>query len=154
LGYYKEPELTAEVITPDGWFRTGDLGAFDDDGYVYIKGRLKNMIVGASGENIYPEEIEAVINRFKHVLESVVVQKKGKLVAMVHFNMEEIESRYKEMKEQAHDYVDKKIEELSKELHQFVNSQVNKFSRVQIVIAHLEPFEKTATKKIKRFLYY
>ncbi len=154
LGYYKEPELTAEVITSNGWFKTGDLGAFDEQGYVFIKGRLKNMIVGASGENIYPEEIEAVINRFKLVLESVVVQKKGKLVAMVHFNMEEIEAKYKDLKEQANVYVEKQLEELTVELQQFVNSQVNKFSRVQIVVAHLEPFEKTATKKIKRFLYY
>ncbi|MGF7141521.1 AMP-binding protein [Roseimarinus sediminis] len=153
-GYYKEPELTAEVITPDGWFRTGDLGCFDKSGYLFIKGRLKNMIVGASGENIYPEEIEAIINRFKHVLESVVVQKKGKLVALVHFNREELEGKYKDLKEQANQYIDKQLEELSSELQQFVNSQVNKFSRVQVVVAHPEPFEKTATKKIKRFLYY
>ena len=153
-GYYKEPELTAEVLTEDGWFKTGDLGCFDESGYLFIKGRLKNMIVGASGENIYPEEIEAVINRFKHVLESVVVQKKGKLVAMVHFNMEELEAKYKDIKEQANNYLDKYIDELTVELQQFVNSKVNKFSRVQVVVAHLEPFEKTATKKIKRFLYY
>lgn len=154
LGYFKEPELTAEVITPDGWFRTGDLGSFDKSGYVFIKGRLKNMIVGASGENIYPEEIEAIINRFKYVIESVVVQKKGKLVAMVHFNMEEIEMKIKDFKEHANQYLEKHLDDLSSELQEFVNSQVNKFSKVQVVVAHLEPFEKTATKKIKRFLYY
>ncbi|MCF8362866.1 MAG: AMP-binding protein [Prolixibacteraceae bacterium] len=153
-GYYKEPKLTAEVLTDDGWFKTGDLGCFDESGYLFIKGRLKNMIVGASGENIYPEEIEAVINRFKHVVESVVVQKKGRLVAMVYFNMEEIESRYNDLKEQAGQYVDKQLADLSTELQQFVNSRVNKYSRVQVVIAHATPFEKTATKKIKRFLYY
>jgi long-chain acyl-CoA synthetase len=153
-GYYKEPELTAEVLTDDRWFKTGDLGCFDESGYLFIKGRLKNMIVGASGENIYPEEIEAVINRFKHVVESVVVQKKGRLVAMVYFNMEEIESRYNDLKEQAGQYVDKHLADLSTELQQFVNSRVNKYSRVQVVIAHATPFEKTATKKIKRFLYY
>ncbi|HKK80957.1 MAG TPA: AMP-binding protein [Prolixibacteraceae bacterium] len=153
-GYYKEPELTAEVLTDDGWFKTGDLGCFDESGYLFIKGRLKNMIVGASGENIYPEEIEAVINRFKHVVESVVVQKKGRLVAMVHFNMEEIEAKYREMKEQAGQYVDKQLDDLTVELQQFVNSRVNKYSRVQVVIASATPFEKTATKKIKRFLYY
>lgn len=153
-GYYKEPEITAEVITKDGWFRTGDLGCFDKSGYLFIKGRLKNMIVGASGENIYPEDIEAVINRFKHVLESVVVQKKGKLVAMVHFNREELDTKFHHLKEQANLYVDKHVEELAIELKQFVNSQVNNFSRVQFVIAHVEPFEKTATKKIKRFIYY
>jgi long-chain acyl-CoA synthetase len=153
-GYYKEPEITAEVLTADGWFKTGDLGSFDNSGYLFIKGRLKNMIVGASGENIYPEEIEAVINRFKHVLESVVVQQKGRLVALVHFNHEELENMYKDFKEQANQYIDQRLEELSKELQVFVNSQVNKFSRVQVVVAHPEPFEKTATKKIKRFLYY
>jgi long-chain acyl-CoA synthetase len=142
------------VLTDDGWFKTGDLGCFDESGYLFIKGRLKNMIVGASGENIYPEEIEAIINRFRHVVESVVVQKKGRLVAMVYFNMEEIESRYNDLKEQAGQYVDKHLADLSTELQQFVNSRVNKFSRVQVVIAHVTPFEKTATKKIKRFLYY
>lgn len=154
IGYYKEPELTQEVLTEDGWFKTGDLGKFDKSGYLFIKGRLKNMIVGSSGENIYPEEIEAIINRFKFVLESVVVQKKGKLVAMVHFNIEELESRYKDMKDQANQFIDKKIEELLIELQEHVNSQVNKFSKLQLVVAQPVPFEKTATKKIKRFLYY
>jgi len=153
-GYYKEPELTADVITPEGWFRTGDLGCFDKTGYLSIRGRLKNMIVGASGENIYPEEIEEIINRFKHVLESVVVQKKGKLVAMVHFNMEELESKYAYLKDQANQYVENYLNELTKELQLYVNSKVNKFSKVQLVVAQIEPFEKTATKKIKRFLYY
>ncbi len=153
-GYYKEPELTKSVLTDDGWFRTGDLGCFDKSGYLFIKGRLKNMIVGASGENIYPEEIEEIINRFKYVLESVVVQKKGKLVAMVHFNMEELQLKYQSIKEHANQKIDNYVEELSKELQVYVNSQVNKFSRVQLVVAHAEPFEKTATKKIKRFLYY
>lgn len=152
-GYYKEPELTAEVITPDGWFRTGDLGCVDNEGFVFIKGRLKNMIVGASGENIYPEEIEAVINRFKHVLESLVVQEEGRLVAMVHFNREELESKFHHLKERAHHAIEQHLKELSAELHQFVNERVNKFSRIQQVITHHEPFEKTATKKIKRFLY-
>jgi len=153
-GYYKEPEITKEVLVDGGWFRTGDLGCFDKKGYLAIKGRLKNMIVGASGENIYPEEIEAIINRFKYVLESVVVQKKGKLVAMVHFNMDELQNKYSSLKEQANQLVDSYLDELAKELQEYVNSKVNKFSRVQLVIAHLEPFEKTATKKIKRFLYY
>jgi long-chain acyl-CoA synthetase len=153
-GYYKEPELTQEVLTEDGWFKTGDLGCFDASGYLFIKGRLKNMIVGASGENIYPEEIEEIINRFKYVLESLVVQQKGKLVAMVHFNMEELQDKYQHLKEQASQFIEKHIEELTKELQEYVNSRVNKFSRIQRVVAHLEPFKKTATKKIKRFLYH
>ena len=153
-GYYKEPELTQEVLTEDGWFKTGDLGCFDTSGYLFIKGRLKNMIVGAIGENIYPEEIEEIINRFKYVLESLVVQQKGKLVAMVHFNMEELQDKYQHLKEQASQFIEKHIEELTKELQEYVNSRVNKFSRIQRVVAHLEPFKKTATKKIKRFLYH
>ncbi len=153
-GYYKEPELTKQVITEDGWFKTGDLGCFDDSGFLFMKGRLKNMIVGASGENIYPEEIEEIINRFKYVLESVVVQKKGKLVAMVHFNREELMNKYQSLMEQAESIIDSKIEELTKELQEYINTHVNKFSKVQMVIPHNEPFEKTATKKIKRFLYY
>jgi len=153
-GYYKEPELTKEVLTEDGWFKTGDTGCFDKSGYLFIKGRVKNMIVGASGENIYPEEIEAIINRFKYVLESIVVQQKGKLVALVHFNMEELQNTYQHLKDQAGQFIEKHIEELTKELHEYVNARVNKFSRIQRVIAHLEPFQKTATKKIKRFLYH
>ncbi len=92
LGYYKNPEATAEVLTPDGWFRTGDLGEFDADGWLYIKGRLKNMIVGPSGENIYPEEIESVLNSHVCVSDSIVTEQEGRLVALVHFNTEELEA--------------------------------------------------------------
>jgi len=153
-GYYKEPELTKDVFTKDGWFRTGDLGKFDKSGFLYIKGRIKNMIVGASGENIYPEEIESVINRMEYVLESLVVEKKGRLVAMVHLNMEEIEQRVKQLKEEAVSKVNSRIDEILKEIQQKVNSEVNKFSRVQQVVLQPVPFEKTPTHKIKRFLYY
>jgi long-chain acyl-CoA synthetase len=152
-GYYREPDITSQVLTPEGWFRTGDLGIFDRDGNLYIKGRLKNVIIGASGENIYPEEIESVINRFQFVAESVVVEQKGRLVALVHFNMEELEKQFLHIKEDARQHIEKKIEELNKELQHFVNSKVNKHSRIQSVVPYQEPFEKTATKKIKRFLY-
>jgi len=152
-GYYNEPEITAQVLMPGGWFRTGDLGIFDREGYLFIKGRLKNVIVGASGENIYPEEIESVINQFQYVVESVVVEQKGKLVALVHFNYEELEKQFANFKDEARQQVEKKIEEMKAELQQFVNSQVNRYSRVQSVIIQDTPFEKTATKKIKRFLY-
>jgi len=154
MGYYKEPEKTKEVLTEDGWFKTGDLAKMDKDNYLYIEGRLKNMIVGASGENIYPEEIESVINNFKHVVESIVVEKKGKLVAMVHFNYEELEQQYKYLKKEVEDYVDHTVDELIEELQVYVNSRVNKFSQVQMVVAHVDPFQKTATHKIKQFLYY
>lgn len=153
-GYYKEPELTKEVITPDGWLKTGDLGYFDKDNFLFLKGRRKNMIVGASGENIYPEEIESVINNFNYVLESIVVEKKGKLVALVHFNYEELEKQFHYLKEEAVAFAKKKAEELKIELQDYVNSRVNKFSRIYEVVPHLIPFEKTATQKIKRYLYY
>lgn len=152
-GYYREPELTAEILTPDGWLKTGDLGVMDRDGYLYIKGRLKNVIILSGGENIYPEEIESVINNFKHVLDSLVLEQKGKLVALVHFNREEIEQRYGHLQQEFIDFVERMIEELRNELQQYVNHRMNRFSQVQAVIVHPEPFEKTATMKIKRYLY-
>lgn len=152
-GYYKEPEMTAEVLTPDGWFKTGDLGLLDNKNNLFIKGRLKNMIVGASGENIYPEEIESVINNFRFVVESLVVEKKGKLVAYVHLNMEELEKKYQTLKQDMSDIYDQKKEELLAEIKEYVNSQVNKFSQIHRVELQPVPFQKTATLKIKRFMY-
>lgn len=152
-GYFKEPEMTAEVITSDGWFKTGDLGTMDSSNNLYIKGRLKNMIVGASGENIYPEEIESVINNSQFVVESLVVQQKGKLVAYVHLNMEELEKKYHNLTQDMAEKYEEKKEELLAELKDYVNSQVNKFSQIYKVIFQPVPFQKTATLKIKRFLY-
>jgi long-chain acyl-CoA synthetase len=152
-GYYKAPEITKEVFTEDGWFKTGDRGNFDKNNLLYIKGRIKTMIVGASGENIYPEEIESVINKMRFVLESLVIEKKGKLVAMIHLNMDEIEANFKHMKAEAQQYIHEKSEEILREIHKKVNEEVNKFSRIQQVILQRDPFEKTPTKKIKRFLY-
>jgi long-chain acyl-CoA synthetase len=152
-GYYKEPELTKEVMTKDGWFKTGDLGILDETNYLFIRGRSKNVIIGPGGENIFPEDIESVINNFKHVTESLVIQQKGKLVAMVHFNREEIEEKYRHMKEEFSEFMEEKYKELNKELHAYVNARVNKFSKIQNVINQKEEFVKTATKKIKRFLY-
>lgn len=152
-GYYKAPEITKEVFTSDGWFKTGDKGKFDKQNSLYVRGRIKTMIVGASGENIYPEEIETVINKMRFVLESLVVEKKGKLVAMIHLNREEIEQNFKHLKEEAQQYIHEKSEEILKEIHKKVNEEVNKFSRIQQVVLQPNPFEKTPTKKIKRFLY-
>ena len=152
-GYYKEPAITEQVLTPDGWFKTGDLGVFDRDRKLYIKGRLKNVIVGSSGENIYPEEIESVINNFRHVIESIVIQKKGKLVALVHINREEIEEAYQHLREEVSQFVEKRTEEILLELKIYVNTRVNKFSQLHNIVLQQDPFQKTATKKIKRFLY-
>jgi long-chain acyl-CoA synthetase len=152
-GYYNEPEMTKEVLTPDGWFKTGDLGSMDRNNYLFIKGRLKNMILGASGENIYPEEIESVINNFRFVVESLVIQQKGKLVAYVHLNMEELEKRYQNLKQDMAKQIEEKKNEILSEIQDYVNSKVNKFSQINKVVLQPVPFQKTATLKIKRFLY-
>ncbi len=152
-GYYREPEMSAEVLSPDGWFKTGDLGSLDSKGNLYIKGRIKNMIVGASGENIYPEEIESVINNFHYVTESLVIQQKGKLVAYVHLNMEELEKKYYNLKADMTKQLEEKKEELLAELKEYVNSNVSKFCQINKVVLQPVPFQKTATLKIKRFLY-
>ncbi len=170
-GYYKEPELTKQTFTEDGWIRTGDLGVFDKDGFLYIKGRIKNLILGPSGENIYPEEIEAIINSFENVNESLVIEREGKLVALVHFDFESIEKKatewIAEQCKKANDYlkcqeqklkdkytaVNQYLEHISKQLKEYVNQRVNRSSRIAKVEIQKEPFVKTATKKIKRFMY-
>ncbi len=150
--YYKDPERTAESITADGWFRTGDLGRIDQDAYLYITGRLKNMILGPSGENIYPEAIESVISRSDLVLEALVYQDAGKLVARVHFDYEKLDVRFTSQglsESQARS----RIQEILEEIKQSVNEQVSAFCRISRVIEQMEPFEKTPTQKIKRHLY-
>lgn len=150
IGYYKDPEATADSFTSDGWFRTKDLGLFDQDGYLYIKGRLSNMILGPSGENIYPEEIENVLNSHALVNDSLVREDNmGKLVAIVYFNREELERKYKTMKEE----LGIRMENIKHELLAYVNSKVNRFSKISTVIEQKDEFEKTPTHKIKRFLY-
>ena len=153
LGYYKNEEMTKEVLTDDGWFKTGDLGSFDKNGMLTHKGRLKSMIVGPSGENIYPEEIESLINKFEFVEESLVIEDKGSLVALVHFNMEELEQKLKEITSDASIKIEDKVVELKADLLEYINSKVNKSSKLQDIIDYVEPFKKTATNKIKRYLY-
>lgn len=153
-GYYKEPDMTAEVLDQDGWFRTGDLGVMDKNGNLYLKGRSKNMILGASGENIYPEEIEAIINGMDGVVESVVYQHKGKLVAQVYLNAEEFSKKYHEMLKTAINYEEelkKRLDNYLKELKEKVNQSVGKHAQLSEMQRTEEPFEKTATMKIKRF---
>jgi len=153
-GYYKNPEKTAEVLTPDGWFKTGDLAVMDKDGFIFVKGRLKTVIIGSSGENIYPEEIESLINTFRHVVESLVVEKGDKLVAMVHINRDELEEKYKHYREEMTKVVEEKIEEIITELNHQVNQRLNRFSRINQFVLQPIPFEKTPTRKIKRYLYH
>jgi len=156
LGYYKDPQKTAEAFTEDGYFRTGDLGIKNKKGIIYIKGRSKNMILGANGENIYPEEIEAVINSRELVADSLVMQVKGKLVARVHLNTESLEEKLEHLKKNAAEYqkqLQLRIDETLDELMLHVNEHVARNSKLQAVIQQVQPFEKTPTHKIKRFLY-
>lgn len=147
-GYYKDPERTAKAFTADGWFRTNDLAAMDAKGRFYIKGRLNNMILSASGENIYPEEIENVIKQIPEVEDAIVVNWGGKLVALVK-TVDNIidfghisEAQTKE-----------KIEELRETMRTYINQRVKSSSQIGMLQFMTEPFDKTATLKIRRFLY-
>ena len=161
-GYYKNPEATSEVLSPDGWFRTGDFGKFDSSKRLYIKGRMKSTIIGASGENIYPEDIENVINNSQYVVESLVIEEDGFLVAKVLLdlddlekNIEHIKSAYEEKKEigrQAIRELDEKYHAWSQNFMKELNGKLNKVSQIKRVDIMGEPFEKTASQKIKRYL--
>ena len=236
MGYYKTPTATAEAFTEDGWFRTQDLGYIDEKGWLSIRGRLKNMILGPSGENIYPEEIETVINSHASVAESLVTTHKGNLIARIHPNPDKLETYNKKREELYIAYLEKKSEliqeyeakkaelieaysskkaeisaiyelkkkelalkksefakaydqkrrelykayaekredafasyhskkeelkeslsssfdSLKKEVSEYVNARVNKFSRITEIYIQHEAFQKTATSKIKRYLY-
>lgn len=152
-GYYKNPELTREVFEDQTWFKTGDLGYIDKHGHLHIKGRLKNTIIGANGKNIFPEEIENIINSLNYVKESLVLEKKGKLVGLIHLDYEAIEQQLQQLKVDASIAIRDKVNAILEEIHQQVNQHVNKFSRLQMVLEQPIPFERTPTQKIKRFLY-
>ncbi len=152
MGYYKDLDTTASCFTSDGWFRTKDLGFIDKNGNLFIKGRKDNMIVGANGENIYPEEVESIINEHDLVLESLVVLNKGRLVALVHFNYEQIEAIHK-FNEELVINLHERVGKVKVELLDFVNNRVNKSSKILEIIEQQVPFEKTATQKIKRYIY-
>lgn len=151
-GYYKDPERTKEVITDDGWFKSGDLGYLDKDGYLFLKGRSKNVIIGSNGKNIYPEDIESVINENSFVLETLVYESGGKIVARVHLNYEEMDEELG-LKNCNESEARKKKDELLNEIMVTTNARVSSFSKINKIIEQLEPFDKTPTKKIKRYLY-
>ncbi len=152
MGYYKDPQRTAEVFTEDGFFRTGDLGILRKNRYLYIIGRSKNVIVAASGENIYPEEVESKLNEHEAVLESLVLEVGEQLTARVFLNPEYLEKHYHPDKLGSADY-QRHLNILLEEIKTMANQNLSTFSRVKKVIEQREPFEKTATQKIKRFLY-
>lgn len=149
-GYYNDEETTAEVISQDGWLATGDLGLFDDNGNLHIKGRSKNVIVMANGENVYPEAIEHKLNSCHWVGESLVVENNGKLNGWLYPDYEQIdEMTAGQSRVQRRQYIDSLLEALRKE----VNTQLSSASRLAEVYERREPFIKTATHKIKRYLY-
>ncbi|MBK7257472.1 MAG: AMP-binding protein [Ignavibacteriae bacterium] len=149
-GYYRDEEKTRQVLSDDGWLSTGDLGVIDADGFIFIKGRSKNMILGPSGKNIYPEEIEAVINEFEHVRESVVYEHQKRLVALVHLDYERLQKALQSLSESD---IRQKANALLADLQKEINDRVPLYARIHRIIEQAEPFQKTPTQKIKRHLY-
>jgi long-chain acyl-CoA synthetase len=143
LGYYKNPEATAETLV-DGWYHTGDLGIIDRYGNIFIKGRIKNMLLSGNGQNIYPEEIEDKLNNLPYVQECVVVQRDDKLYGLVYPDPELIKKNKTTQPE-----LEKKMEDNRK----LLNSQLANYEQLAGIILQKEEFEKTPKRSIKRFLY-
>ena len=144
LGYFKNEEATAAALDKEGWYHTGDLGVIDEKGNVFIKGRSKNMLLGASGQNIFPEEIEDALNSLPMVVESIVVQRGDKLVGLVHPDMEEAKAQNMNMEQ---------IKALMEQNRQTLNATQPPYCKLSAMEIHEEEFEKTPKKSIKRFLY-
>ena len=144
LGYYKNPEATAEVMLPDGWMRTGDLGTIDKDGTVFIRGRSKALILSASGQNIYPEEIESALNNLPYISESVVIQKQDKLIGLVYPDWENVEKK---------GLSEEELQAIMTNNMDTLNQKMPNYNRLSEIHLRREPFEKTPKQSIKRFLY-
>lgn len=144
LGYYKNEKATFDAFTAEGWFKTGDLGVIDDDGFLYIKGRNKSMILGPSGQNIYPEEIESYLNNMPYVIESLVIEDSGKLVALVYPDFDRQQSDGLSGED-----LKRKMEEVLEE----TNREIPSYSQLSSIEIFPEEFEKTPKKSIKRYLY-
>ena len=144
LGYYKNPEATKAVMMPDGWMRTGDLGTLDKDGFLYIRGRSKTMILGPSGQNIYPEEIEDRLNNMLYVAESLIISQGGKLVALIYPDWEQVDKAGIQHSE---------IEKLMQTNIDQVNEEMPNYSKITCFKLYQEEFEKTPKRSIKRYLY-
>ena len=144
LGYYKNEEATNAVLDKDGWFHTGDLATMAPSGHIYIKGRIKNMLLGANGQNVYPEEIEDKLNNMPLVGESIIIQRDTKLVALVHPELEDKE---------AMDFDDDDIKGIMDENLKTLNNQLPPFCKIAAIEIQKEEFQKTAKKSIKRYLY-
>jgi long-chain acyl-CoA synthetase len=144
IGYYKNPEASANAFNEDGYLRTGDLGIIDEEGNIFIRGRSKNMILGPSGQNIYPEEIEAVVNNQPYVVESVVVDRGGKLVGLVYLDQQAIAKALLD---------EETVSEIPENIRAGANRLLPAYSQLSKVEVMQEPFEKTPKMSIKRFLY-
>lgn len=144
LGYYKNEEATRKALDADGWYHTGDLGTMSADGHVFIRGRIKNMLLGANGQNVYPEEIEDKLNSMAMVGESIVVQSGNKLIALVHPD-------YDEAREMG--FTDEDLQSIMEENRRDLNESLPSYSKVAEIRLHEEEFEKTPKKSIKRYLY-
>ena len=144
LGYYKNEEATRETIDKDGWYHTGDLGTMDDDGNVFINGRSKNMLLSANGQNIYPEEIEDKLNSMTMVVESIVVQRDSKLVALVHPDLDEARSL---------GFTAEDLEGIMEQNRNGLNQMLPAYEKISEIEIHEQEFAKTPKKSIKRYLY-
>ena len=143
-GYYKNPQATAAVLTPDGWLRTGDMGTMDEDGTLYIRGRCKTMILGSNGQNIYPEEIEDKLNNMYLVSESLILEDEGRLRALAVPDYEQAE-RDGVAREGLQAVMDDNL--------RLLNEQLAAYERVASITIYPTEFEKTPKRSIKRFLY-
>ena len=144
LGYYKNPEATAQIIDVNGWLHTGDLGVMDEEGYVTVRGRSKNMLLTSSGQNIYPEEIESKLNNMPYVAESLIVLQHDKLVALIYPDFDEAF---------AHGLQQNDIQKAMEVNRAELNQQLPNYCQISKIKIHFEEFEKTAKKSIKRFMY-
>ena len=143
-GYYKNPQTTAAAFTKDGWLKTGDLGVMDKNNRLYIKGRIKAMLLGPNGQNIYPEEIEARLNSLPYVAESLVIQRKGKLVALVYPDYEAIK---------VDNIQEEKLPQIMERNRMALNRQLARYEKINKIVISNTEFEKTSSKTIKRYLY-
>ena len=144
LGYYKNPEATAQIIDANGWLHTGDLGTLDEEGYVTVRGRSKNLLLTSSGQNIYPEEIESKLNNMPYVAESLIVLQHEKLVALIYPDFDDAF---------AHGLQQTDIQKVMEQNRIELNQQLPNYSQISKIKIHFEEFEKTAKKSIKRFMY-
>ncbi len=152
VGYFKDQERTDEILDKDGWLNTGDLGHIDEDGYLFINGRSKSVIIGSSGENIYPEALESIINQHPMVLDSLAYEEDSKVVAKIHIDYEKFDEIHN-LNKKSDSELRKEIVILLEEIKDLANTKLSNFAKITKAYEQSEPFIKTPTKKIKRFLY-